>query len=330
MRKKIIPSYIMDIFQKNPRIGRKQLAEEAEIPVGEARFFCRVYKEMTSKIKFKGKGVALFDIHYPEHDEAALEVTFEFLKDFKPDWLILGGDQMTLDAISSFNRRKIKLRENKRLKKEYDGFQRDVLDRLEEILPAKCKKYFIIGNHEYRIDRLKEYNPTYEGLIEVENNLNLKNWIIIPFNNVFNIGDMHFTHGWYYNLHYTKKTVLEAQKMIFVGHVHIPQTHTAVSPAYALPKQCVGVGCLCNRNPEYMEDKPNAWVHQFLFWYMFDDGTFTYFQPTIINGRCIINGKVYDGNEKVQRLWFGDKESENGKTEGKMCGMCKNCTKDTD
>ena len=153
-----------------------------------------------------------------------------------------------------------------------------------------------MGNHEYRIERLLEESPEYEGLIEIEKRLDLEDYTIIPFNDVFNIGDMHFTHGWYYNVHYAKKTVLEAQKMIFVGHVHRPQLYTAVSPAYSLPKQCVGLGCLCNQNPSYLLDKPNAWVHQFLFWYMFDDGTFTYYTPTIINGRCTINGKVYDGN----------------------------------
>jgi predicted phosphodiesterase len=309
MRKKIIPNYIMKIFQKNPHIGRTQLAKAAGIPVTEARFFCRLYKEMTSNVKYRGRGIALFDIQYPDHDVAAMEIIFEFIKDFKPNWCILAGDQMNMDAISSYTRKKLKLREGQRLKREYAGFQEKILDRFNKVLPKNCKKYFIIGNHEYRAVRLVEYSPQYEGMIEVENNLNLEDWIIIPFNDIFNIGDMWFTHGWYYNMHYAKKTVLEAQKMIFVGHVHIPQTYTAVSPAYALPKQCVGTGCLCNRNPEYLEEKPNAWVHQFLFWYMFDDGTFTYYQPIIINGRCIINGKVYDGNKNLQDVSFTNKST---------------------
>jgi len=299
VRKKVIPNYIMQEFQKNPQVGRKELAKLCNIPESEARNYCWLYKEMNKKIKFKGKGIALFDIHFPYHDQAAMEVVFQFLKDFKPDWLVLGGDQMHFDTISSFNKNKPKLTEGKRLKREYRQFQEEILDRLESILPQKCKKYFVIGNHENRTVWLAEKNPQWEGFVEVESNLKLDNWKVIPFNDVFNIGDMHFTHGWYYNIHYAKKTVLEAQKMIFVGHVHRPQLFTATSPAYALPKQCVGIGCLCNRNPDYLQDKPNAWVHQFLFWYMLDDGTFTYYTPIIINGRAVINGKLYNGNEEL-------------------------------
>ena len=103
MRKKIIPNYIMEIFHRQPLIGRTELAKAAGIPEGEARFFCRVFSEMTSKIKYKGRGIALFDWQFPFHDLAATEVVFEFLEDFKPDWLLLMGDQMEMNSISSFN-----------------------------------------------------------------------------------------------------------------------------------------------------------------------------------------------------------------------------------
>ena len=296
MRKKLIPNFVMQHFQKNPQIGRKELAKAAKIPETEARFYCRVYSEMNKNIHYKSRGIALFDIQYPLQDEACMNVIEEFIKDFKPHCLIYGGDQMQFDTISSFNIRKPKLLEGKRLKAEYKGFQKDILDRFEAVVPTRCKKFFMVGNHEYRIERLIEKFPQHEGFVELKNNLRLDNYTIIPFNDVFNIGDMHFAHGWYWNKYYAEKTMRVAQKMIFVGHVHTPQVYTAVSPAYALPKQCVGVGCLCNTNPSYMEDKPNYWVHQFLFWYMMDDGTFTYYTPTIVNGRVIINGKLYDGN----------------------------------
>jgi len=306
MRKKLIPNYVMQHIQKNPQIGRIELAKVAGIPEGEARFYCRAYAEMNKDISYKSRGIALFDIHYPIQDKACMNVIAQFLKDFKPDYLVYGGDQMQLDTISSFNVKKPKITEGKRIKKEFDGFQKDILDRFEAILPKKCKKFFMVGNHEYRIERLIERLPQYEGFIELKANLHLDDYTVIPFNDMFNIGDMHFAHGWYWNKYFSEKTLRIAQKMIFVGHVHTSQIHTAITPAYSLPKQCVGVGCLCNTNPEYMEDKPNYWVHQFLFWYMMDDGTFTYFTPLIINGRCIINGKLYDGNMGLKKEIAGD------------------------
>jgi len=300
VRKKIIPNRVMEEFNKNPQIGRQKLAKLCDISDTDARFYCRMYKELITDINLTSKGVALFDLHHPEHDLAAWFAVYEFIKDFQPTHFVFGGDQQHMDTISSFNKYKPGLIEGKRIKKEYNDFQNEILNPLESILPEGCKKYYIIGNHEYRVDRLIEKNPQYEGFIEVENNLDLSDWKVIPFNEVFNIGDMYFTHGWWYNKHYAKKTVLQAQKMIFVGHVHTPQVYTATSPAYALPKQCVGVGCLCNVNPEYLENKPSAWVHQFLFWYMNNDGTFTYYTPIIVNGRFVVNGKVYDGNELMK------------------------------
>jgi len=298
MNKKIIPNHVMQHIQRNPLIGRIALSKSADITVTEARFYLRVYKEMTSNITLKSRGIALFDIHYPYHDKASINVVCDFIEDFKPHHLVYGGDQQDMGTISFFNRNKPKLVEGKRLIKEYEQFQIEILDRIEAILPKHCKKYFMIGNHEYRIDRLIESSTQYEGFIEVERNLRLDDYKIIPYNDVFSIGDMYFAHGLYWNKYYAEKTVRVYQKMIFVGHVHKPQVFTALSPISSLPKQAVGIGCLCNRNPSYLQNKPNAWVHQFLFWYMFSDGTFTFYTPIIINGRCIINGKVYDGNEE--------------------------------
>jgi predicted phosphodiesterase len=289
----LIPNAVLIALQKNPTIGRVQLAKETGITQSEARYYCKVFKDQRKPLHCVSRGVALFDIHYPEHDQAAINIALAFIKDFKPDVILLGGDQLQMDTISFFNKNKPKLIESKRLKNDYKGFQAEILDRITQNVSKKCKKYFLIGNHEYRIERLIENSPQHEGFIELENNLDLKDYTIVPFNTVVNIGEMYFTHGWHYNIHYAKQTVQEAQKMIFVGHAHMPQVFTAISPATCLPKQCVGVGCLCNRNPQYMENRPNAWVHQFLFWYMFEDGTFTYYTPIILNGRCVINGKVY-------------------------------------
>jgi predicted phosphodiesterase len=296
MPKQLIPNIVLAELQKNPKIGRVQLAQNTGITQGEARYYCKIFKDQRKTLQCIGRGVALFDIHYPEHDQAAINVVLAFMKDFKPDYLVLGGDQLQMDTISFFNKNKPKLTESKRLKSDYKGFQTQILDKIDQNVPKKCKKYFLIGNHEYRIERLIENSPQHEGFIELENNLNLKDYTIVPFNTVVNIGEMYFTHGWHYNIHYAKQTVQEAQKMIFVGHAHMPQVYTAISPVTYLPKQCVGLGCLCNRNPQYMENRPNAWVHQFLFWYLFEDGTFTYYTPIILNGRCIINGKIYNGN----------------------------------
>ena len=132
------------------------------------------------RIKIK-KGVALGDIHHPYHNKKAMKIAFDFIKDFKPDYLILAGDQMDYNCISYFNRNKPKLIEGTRLKKDYEEFQKDILNPLDKILLKKCKRYYLIGNHDYRCILLGESNPQMEGLVEPESNLDLSKYKIIEF-----------------------------------------------------------------------------------------------------------------------------------------------------
>ena len=252
---------------------------------------------MKKKLKMKDvkRGMALFDVHYPEHDKRCLDIAVQFCRDFNPDVFILGGDQMDMDCISFYNRNRPKLLEGKRLKKEYAGFQKDVLNRFEPLLGFQTDKYFFIGNHEYRVDRYLESNPQHEGFIEVEANLALGGWDVVPFNEAVSIGHMNFIHGIYWNKYHSYKHVNIYEDNLFYGHVHNAQVYTKTTPLVNLPKQGVGVGCMCNKNPSYQRNKPNSWINQFLFWYMFPDGNFTYYTPTIIEGRVVINNVLYDG-----------------------------------
>lgn len=293
---RLIPDSIMQHFQTNPEIGRYELANVANISNQEARYYCRLYRDLHKKARLIGKGIAAFDIHYPLQDKASINILIKAIEMIRPDHFVFGGDQLNLDCISHHNKGKVKLLENRRIGKDYKGFQEDILDRVNVALPRNCKKYFMIGNHEYWVDRLIEENTQYEGLIEIEKNLDLSKYEIIPFNNILRIGEMSFIHGIYVNKYHAEKHLRIYQKMLFYGHLHTNQVYTSIAPTTSLPKQAVGVGCLCNRNAEYMRNRPNDWLHQFLIWYMFDDGTFVYQTPIIINGKTVINGKVVDGN----------------------------------
>jgi len=240
------------------------------------------------------RGVALFDLHAPDEDKAALQVAYDFTLDFQPDIFIWGGDQMHMDCISFYNRNRPKLLEGQRLHKEYLYMQK-ILDRFERILSSGCKKYFFIGNHEYRVDRFLESNPMLEGSIEVEHCLELDDYTVVPFNEVLSIGKMNFIHGIYYNKYHSFKHLSVYEDNIFYGHVHHHQVFPKTTPLLNLPKHGVSVGCLCNCNPGYMRNKPNSWEHGFLFWYMFDDGSFNYYHVNVINGRAVINNKLYVG-----------------------------------
>jgi len=295
--KKLIPDSIMQYFQVKPEVGRFELMKAAKISEHDARYYCRLYKSMYKEAKLVSKGIAAFDYHYPDEDRASHRVVLKAVEMVKPNHFVFGGDQLHLDCISHHNKGKFKLLENKRLIEDYRGFQKNVLDQIESRLPKNCRKYFMIGNHEDWINRLIEDNPQLEGFMEIENNLNLSNYTIIPLNEILEIGEMNFLHGVYVNKYHSEKHSRIYQKMLFYGHLHTNQVYTSIAPTTSLPKQAVGVGCLCNKNPEYTRNKPNDWLHQFLIWYMFDDGTFVYQTPIIIHGKTVINGTVIDGNK---------------------------------
>ena len=295
-----MPDEIEKILYEHPNIGRDALAKEANISNQKARFYVQLQKELRKgSANVTKRGIALFDIHSPEHNKACVNVALKFTKDFKPNYFVLAGDQMDFGCISHHNKGKYRLLENARLKKDYKGFQTEILDKIEENLPRSCKKYFMIGNHEYWVERLVDDNPQLEGLVEIENNLNLKDWQIVPFNKTLTIGEMNFIHGIWTNKYHAEKNIRIYNKNIFSGHVHTNQVFTVVSPINSLPRQGVSVGCLCNKNMAYMHEKPSAWIHQFLYWYELRDGSFRYYIVTILNGIAVINEKVYDGNKDL-------------------------------
>jgi hypothetical protein len=296
-KEELIPKTILKFFVDNPKIGRRELSRKAGISEPDARFFCKVFKEKQKNIRIKDVGVAAYDIHYPEHDERCINVLLKILKDVQPSIFILGGDQLDLSMISAYNKKKPKLLEGKRIGTTYIHFQKDILDKFEQILPRNCTKYWLNGNHEYRVNRLLEADPKLEGLVEIKDHLNLDDWIFKEYKEVLSLDKMHFTHGLYYNKYHSEKNVRIYQKNLFTGHAHTSQIYTSVSPVDSLPKQGVSVGCLCDRNPEYARDKPNRWVQQILIFWLLSDDTFHYQLLTIINGRTIFNGKLYDGNK---------------------------------
>ena len=68
------------------------------------------------------KTVLMPDIHYPHYDQRVMDALEEFIIDYQPDELVYMGDQISLDCISYWNKRKPLLKEGKRLLNDYEGF----------------------------------------------------------------------------------------------------------------------------------------------------------------------------------------------------------------
>ena len=243
------------------------------------------------------KTVLLPDIHYPHYDQCIMDSVDEFIFDYDPDQLVYMGDQITLDCISYWNKRKPLLKEGQRLIKDYDGFDHHILKTHENITRPETKRVFMIGNHERRIEMYCEEHPELKGMIDLERHLKLeeRGYTIVPFNEIYKIGKLSVIHGFYWNKYHAAKTLEAFEGNVAYAHVHNPQMYAKVSPIDRKGYHtATSIGCLCNIKPDYHKNAPNFWINQFAVVEMLPaTGMFNLYPITIIDGSFMWNGNYY-------------------------------------
>jgi predicted phosphodiesterase len=247
------------------------------------------------------------DIHYPDHDIKALDVAEQVLKDWKPNRIVYIGDAYDATPVSHWLKDKKRKLENKRLLKDYEGVQK-MLNRHAQLAGKQLKEVvYMLGNHEDWIREYIDCNPEVEGLIEIENHLKSPGkgikFKMIPYigrDRIFKVGKLYLIHGEYTNQYHASKTVNVYDRNIMYGHVHSVQEAGKVSPVDVEDRHmAVSIGSLCNKNPDYGEGKPNAWVHAFALVLTKDDKLFNHYVIRINDGVSIAPwGKVYRGKNE--------------------------------
>jgi hypothetical protein len=243
------------------------------------------------------KTILLPDIHYPHYDLKVMDAVGEFMVDYDPDEIVYMGDQLSLDCISGWNRNKPLLKEGQRLIRDFNNFNKDVLELHERITRSETRRTFFIGNHEQRLQWYIEVHPELEEMIELDRNLKLQDrgYKIIPFNEIYKIGKLSVIHGYYWNKFHAAKTLEAFEGNVVYSHVHNPQMYAKVSPvdrkgyhtATALP-------CLCNIKPDYKKNAPNFWINGFgVVEHLPATGYFNIYMIIIIDGSFMWNGTYY-------------------------------------
>jgi len=137
--------------------------------------------------------------------------------------------------------------------------------------------------------------PDLRGYIELQNNLP-KGWNIVSMNMPYRpTPHAVLIHGGSRSgIHHAKAIVSAYHKTVFYGHFHTKQAFMDVSPIdvqeYYLGES---VACLCNLNPDFMKNRPNAWTHGFLIMYIDEQGIFYPLQIPIVNNRFMAEGRLY-------------------------------------
>jgi len=243
------------------------------------------------------KTVLMPDIHHPHYEKRTMDAINQFISDYDPNELVYMGDQMSLDCISFWNKDRPLLKEGQRLMKDYNMFDRDILQVHENITSSGTRRVFMIGNHEYRVQAYVEKNPELEDFIDIVRHLELyeRGYDVIPFNEIHKIGKLNVIHGYYWNMYHAKKTVEAFEGNVVYAHVHNPQMYAKVSPIDRKGYHtATALGCICNIKPDYKKNAPNFWQNGFgIVEHLPATGFFNLFPITIIEGSFMFNGKYY-------------------------------------
>ncbi len=237
------------------------------------------------------KILILPDCHIGETTDKVYKVVKKYIKQNKFDEIILLGDFMDVNSLSAWDYDKKRLMEGKRFQNEV----KNVNNELDFLAKYTKKITYLEGNHENRIERYLDKNPEMEGMIEVQKVLNLEERCIkyIKMNELYKKGSCYFTHGMYTNKYHANKHMTMLGCNIVYGHSHRPQVDT-MNMKMQKPITSVGLGCLCEKAPDYMKGRPAQWQNQFAVVYLANNHKdFNLYPTTIVKNKFIIDGKLY-------------------------------------
>ena len=132
----------------------------------------------------------------------------EAIVDYRPDVIVNIGDFADMPSLSSHDIKGSKYFEGLRYKKDVEIVHKamDILLAPLKDLQTRQKKnkekiykprmVMTLGNHENRIDRAVNNNPTLEGLINVSDLEYEKDWEVFPFLHPVFINGVGFNHYW--------------------------------------------------------------------------------------------------------------------------------------
>lgn len=210
------------------------------------------------------KVVVFSDVHLPNEDQQAVSTMLRFIKDFKPDEIVINGDLMDFASISRHDGL------HEEIVEEDLGIGNFFFDVLQRTAP-QAKLHYNFGNHCLRLQSFVENNaPQLRGLLTLEKELNLKargvSFLPYASDKLHWLTDkLAVHHGFAHGAHYTKTTLDKFQVSTIVGHCHRPLMHSAptVGRKGHQVRGCWGLGCLVPVDHVSYMTAPPGWCQGF-------------------------------------------------------------------
>lgn len=244
--------------------------------------------------------VLIPDIQCPQHDERAIAVALQLIRDIKPTQVVFLGDVIAADSISRYG--KDTWAEAKLTFEQEAAITNQVLDDFDKVFRRikVGRIIFLEGNHETRLVRFLLQNARQLGDIDnfhIESQLRLdeRGYEYVPEEQQpVKISKFFVAHGYYLNQYHAAKTTRESHRNIFYGHTHDHQVHTPGHFENDTPIMAMSCGCLCKFRQDYLKGRPTNWIHGLTI-INYNRHVFTPIFLPIVKYRCIYNGKEYEG-----------------------------------
>ena len=261
--------------------------------------------------------VALFDLHFgydiwetntgfqrrAAHDHGMVKIASEFVKDFEPNIIIFGGDQIHSSSIGHWSKDKIITHIQDSYTDELDELRDKGLKPIVESAPSGAQAVFMTGNHEQWLLPYKQKYPQLQKMLDPHAYLGVSGpngkkagWTYVHQGGRYDLGKLHFVHGdiLKQGMMHARSTVYEWNANIRYGHFHTYQAATKCGQVSDRDKKtAISVPAMCQCNPEFLKNSTNAWMQGFLYGYVSKSGNFSDYVVIVPGREVIINGKVY-------------------------------------
>jgi len=189
----------------------------------------------------------LCDIHFPNHDPRALELTFQIIRDVQPDLIVVGSDAADFSLISSF-KPDPDIESETDVLDAFSSFWTPFIHRLKREAPA-AKLVYILGNHDRRIYTYVEQNSRYTRVTVLRRFVEIVRcggavWWIGDVDHV-RVGPLVVMHGNRYNVHAATSVLGDFGHQVCVMFGHIHRLTSAAKAGEDFSAQAVSSGCLC-------------------------------------------------------------------------------------
>ena len=185
-------------IQSTGKLGRNSKCK-ACIKKSKANHYLEKKKELSPSIctiKECQTVLTIGDTHTTDtQDLSRFNLLNKFILDKRPDVIIFMGDFLTLQCLSAWDANKRALMEGKRYYKEIAAGN-EALDMTFKNVEYGPEVVFIEGNHEDRLTRYLEKDPTFAGAVSVPKDLKLveRGITFIPYREYYQINGVNFTH----------------------------------------------------------------------------------------------------------------------------------------